>query len=100
MKGIKPLLFGIILALAGIFFLILAFDSTFGDMFGLILVVFGIIFGIAGLISGGAEDNAQSTPPVQPAKIEKSEAQSNKNNEAAPANSAANADKEDGENVK
>ena len=100
MKGIKPLLFGIILALAGIFCLILAFDATFGGVLGLILVISGIIFGITGLLSGGVEDNAQPTPPVQSPKMAESEAPLNKTNEVAPVNSAVITGEEDGDNVK
>ena len=69
MTVIKFLIFGVILALAAIFFVLLAGSEGFGGIFGLILVICGIISGIFGLIcsdgnpkgsaKGDAEKSAQ-----------------------------------------
>lgn len=70
MTVIKFLIFGVILALAGIFFVLLAGSDGFGGIFGLILVICGVISGIAGLLCGdgnqkqNAEKKAEKS--VQP----------------------------------
>ena len=69
MMVIKFLIFGVILALAGIFFVLLAGSEGVGGIFGLILVICGVISGIVGLLcsdgnpkgsaKGDAEKSAQ-----------------------------------------
>lgn len=78
MTAIKFLIFGVILALAGIFFVLLAGSDGFGGVFGLILVICGVISGIFGLLCG---DVVKKTDPKTE---EKSEVQSDSSNEGTP----------------
>ena len=78
MTVIKFLIFGVILALAGIFFVLLAGSEGFGGIFGLILVICGVISGIFGLIcSDGVKKSDSETE-------EKREVQPDSSNESTP----------------
>ena len=78
MTVIKFLIFGVILALAGIFFVLLAGSEGFGGIFGLILVICGVISGIFGLLcSDGVKKSDSKTE-------EKREVQPDSSNEGAP----------------
>ena len=79
MTGIKFLIFGVILALAGIFFVLLAGSEGFGGIFGLILVICGVISGIFGLICSDGNPKGSATGDA-----EKS-AQPDSSNESTPA---------------
>lgn len=61
MTVIKFLIFGVILALAGIFFVLLAGSEGFGGIFGLILVICGVISGIVGLLCSDGNPKASAT---------------------------------------
>ena len=78
MTGIKFLIFGVILALAGIFFVLLAGSEGFGGIFGLVLVVCGFVFGMAGLLCSDVVK--KSDPKTE----EKSEVQSDSSNDGTP----------------
>lgn len=78
MTVIKFLIFGVILALAGIFFVLLAGSEGFGGIFGLILVICGVISGIFGLLcSDGVKKSDSETE-------EKREVQPDSSNESTP----------------
>ena len=67
MKNIKRLIFGVILALAGIFFVLAGGSTGFCGVFGLVLVVCGFVFGMAGLLcsdgnpKGSAKGDAEKS---------------------------------------
>lgn len=60
MKNIKRLIFGVILALAGIFFVLAGGSTGFCGVFGLVLVVCGFVFGMAGLLCSDGNPKASA----------------------------------------
>lgn len=65
MMVIKFLIFGVILALAGIFFVLLAGSEGFGGIFGLILVICGVISGIFGLLCSDGNPKASAVDDAE-----------------------------------
>ena len=65
MTVIKFLIFGVILALAGILFVLLAGSEGFGGIFGLILVICGVISGIVGLLCSDGNPKASAVDDAE-----------------------------------